>query len=138
MGTTDHSHAPHTLPNGAPLNHEPTDVSLAGVTRIAILSYVIIFVILGGVYGFWKLMQSLTADTKELPQNSVYADGKERLPRGPLVLTDEPGFLRGVQKEEHDILETYGWVDKNQGIVRVPIEKAMDMLAEHPEKIAPQ
>jgi hypothetical protein len=137
MGTTDRSHASHTLPNGARLNHEPTDVSLKGVTRIAILSYAIIFVILAVVYGFWKAAQSWASDTRQLPPMSAYAEGKDRLPRGPLVLTDEPGYLRALRKEEHDALETYGWVDKNQGIVRVPIERAIDMLVEHPEKIAP-
>jgi hypothetical protein len=142
MGTTDHSHAspgtlPQTPPKGLPLNHEPTDVSLKGVGRIAILSYVILFVILVLVYGVWKGMQAWASDSRQMPPMSAYADGKERLPRGPLVLTDEPGYLRELRKEEHEILEKYGWVDKTQGIVRVPIARAIEMLAEHPEKIAP-
>ena len=30
-------------------------------------------------------------------------------------------------KEEHD-LTTYGWVDKNAGIARIPIDRAMDLV----------
>jgi hypothetical protein len=139
MGTTDRSHAsPHTLPNGQRLNHEPTDVSLKGVTRIAILSYAIILVIFLGVYGFWKAAQSWASDTRQMPPMSAYSEGKDRMPRGPLVLTDEPGYLRELQKQERDVLEHYGWVDKGQGIVRVPIDRAMDILAQQPEKLAPQ
>ena len=137
MATTDHSHASHTLPNGAPLNHEPTDVSLKGVTRIAILSYVIILVILALVYGFWKALQSYSADTRQLPPLSAVTPGKDRLPRGPLVVADEPGMLRQHRAKERELLEHYGWVDKAQGVVHVPIERAMDLLAEHPERIAP-
>ena len=28
------------------------------------------------------------------------------------------------------MLEHYGWVDKNAGVVRIPVERAIDVLAE--------
>jgi hypothetical protein len=34
----------------------------------------------------------------------------------------------------HEHLETYGWIDRSAGIVRIPIERAMDVLVtERPE-----
>jgi hypothetical protein len=33
--------------------------------------------------------------------------------------------LRAVETEE---LTTYGWVDEEQGVVRIPIDRAMDLL----------
>ena len=35
---------------------------------------------------------------------------------------------RDSQREQ---LETYGWVDKEGGVVRIPIERAMDLVLEH-------
>ncbi len=35
-----------------------------------------------------------------------------------------------LRAEEDEILTTYGWVDKNRGIARVPIDRAMDLLVQ--------
>lgn len=147
MATTDHSHGghgahaashgpTHDLPNG--LNHETTDVSLTGITRMAILSFVLLFLVFGLVYGFWRFIDAQAQDTRPLPPLSDRTVGKDRLPKsGPLVLTDEPGALRQLRTHEKQVLEHYGWVDKNQGIVRLPITRAMELLAEQPARIAP-
>lgn len=38
--------------------------------------------------------------------------------------------LRDVRAKEATDATTYGWVDKNAGVVRLPIERAMDLTAE--------
>ena len=43
--------------------------------------------------------------------------------------------LEDAQKENLTALTTYGWVDKNKGVARIPIDQAMQiMLAELPGK----
>jgi len=43
--------------------------------------------------------------------------------------------LEEAQKEYLNTLTTYGWVDKNKGVVRIPINEAMQiMLVELPDK----
>jgi hypothetical protein len=43
--------------------------------------------------------------------------------------------LEDAQKENLTALTTYGWVDKNKGVARIPINQAMQiMLAELPDK----
>ena len=63
--------------------------------------------------------------------------GEDRLPVGPLVITDEPGALRQLRTKERDVLHHYGWVDKNQGVVRIPIDRAIDLLASQPQRLSP-
>jgi hypothetical protein len=47
------------------------------------------------------------------------------LPRlQPLPLPD----LAAYQAEQARIVTTYGWVDKSQGIVRIPVDEAMRLL----------
>jgi hypothetical protein len=133
MGTTNHSHSPAP----GPVNHEVTDVNLTGVTRIAIASLIVLAVILAAVYGMMRGFEWNASDTRELPALSAYTPGTDRLPQVPATLLlqpDEPGALRQLRSEETKILEHYAWVDKGQGVVRIPIEKAMELIVEHPDR----
>ena len=38
--------------------------------------------------------------------------------------------LQTLRAQEDHTLSTYAWVDKNAGVVRVPIDRAIDMLAQ--------
>jgi hypothetical protein len=38
--------------------------------------------------------------------------------------------LATFEKEENEKLNTYGWVDREYGVIRIPIERAMDLIAE--------
>jgi hypothetical protein len=50
-------------------------------------------------------------------------------PPGPRLQTDAEGNLRRFRAEEEKLLNTYSWVDKSKGVVRIPIEQAMKQLA---------
>lgn len=39
--------------------------------------------------------------------------------------------LRELREKEAADATSYGWVDKDAGVVRLPIERAMDLTAEH-------
>lgn len=41
-----------------------------------------------------------------------------------------PGFGQLLDAQKHKALSTYGWVDRARGIVRVPIDQAMDLVVE--------
>jgi hypothetical protein len=117
------------------LNHETTDVSLTGITRLAILSLVAIFAVLGLVYVFWGAFARYSADSRPMEPMAGRKAGEDRLPVGPLVITDEPGALRQLRTKERDVLHHYGWVDKNAGVVRIPIERAIELLAASPQRM---
>src|SRR5687768_7855505 len=127
MASTDHSHHGHGAGHGAhghadghghevDLNHETTDVNLKGITRLAILSFILIFAVLGVVYLFWGAFIRYSSDTRPMEPMAGRKAGEDRMPIGPLVITDEPGALRQLRTKERDVLHHYGWVDKNQGV----------------------
>ncbi len=39
-----------------------------------------------------------------------------------------PKDLKQYKATEDQILNSYGWVDQKNGIIRIPIDKAMDIL----------
>jgi hypothetical protein len=43
---------------------------------------------------------------------------------------DEVRYLGRLHEHEDSILNSYGWVDQKAGIVRIPIERAMDIVAQ--------
>jgi hypothetical protein len=52
------------------------------------------------------------------------------LPPGPNLLTNEPMNLRTFRVTEDAALSTYGWIDQNAGIVRIPIDRAKELALE--------
>lgn len=60
--------------------------------------------------------------------NMVAASGGEMPP--PYLQTREPLGLDRFRAREDEILTTYGWVDQNNGVVRIPIERAKVLLLE--------
>jgi hypothetical protein len=135
MGT-EHLHT--TPPSHSELNHETTDVNLTGITRIAIVSLLVIVAILVFVYFFEKGMARFLTEDRPLPAMADKKPGVDRIPKAPLVVPDEPGTLRQLRSEEEQILNHYAWVDKSQGIVRIPIARALEFVAQNPALIAPQ
>jgi len=71
------------------------------------------------------LVTNVPADTRHIapgyPQ-SVFPS--------PKLEEDERGQLNGIRLNEENMLNSYGWVDEKAGTVRIPIERAMDLLVQ--------
>lgn len=55
----------------------------------------------------------------------------------PQLLVNEPANLDQFRAQEHQKLTTYGWVDQNAGVVRIPVERAKDLLLERGLPVRP-
>jgi hypothetical protein len=51
------------------------------------------------------------------------------LPPQPRLQVSAPKDLKQYKAAQGEILNSYGWVDQNTGIVRIPIERAIDILS---------
>ena len=74
-----------------------------------------------------------TVTERQAPVGRVYPEMHSiGLPNGPQprLLVDEPANLADLRKHEHEMLTTYGWMDQSAGIVRLPIERAKDLILE--------
>jgi hypothetical protein len=63
------------------------------------------------------------------PKVSPLAPAESQVPPEPRLLVKEHDDLVVVRKQEEALLDTYGWVDKERGIVRIPVARAMDLVA---------
>ena len=53
-----------------------------------------------------------------------------RVPPGPRLQERPEAELLTFRLEEQDQLTSYGWVTESEGVARIPIERAIEILAE--------
>ena len=122
----------HTEPskhaNNPEIQYEKTDAHvrplyqfLFWISVITILTAVISMGILRGLQA-WRENASTRPTMAEAP-------GAQQ-PPAPRLQIQEPKDLAVFRKEEEAILTTYGIVDREKGIYRIPIEEAMRLTLE--------
>lgn len=98
-------------------SYEREDVRLMIIGVLAIVTFaflVLIPLILRGAY----------------PETLAGVNRKQMVvPPSPLLQTDPPSELKAFRAEEEARLNSYGWVDRQKGVVHIPIEQAMKELA---------
>ncbi|HWR14312.1 MAG TPA: hypothetical protein VN577_05765 [Terriglobales bacterium] len=64
-------------------------------------------------------------------------DPTQRFPK-PVLQPDDVADMNKMRAQENAILDSYGWVDKNAGVVRVPIDTAIKAVAQQGLPTRPQ
>jgi hypothetical protein len=108
------------------VRHEGSDVSFWSVIGFGvglIVSAVVISLLVWAVFLYFSDRATSRGSTvgrltQELPQP---------LPPPPRLQTDPHADLLALRAAEDRTLTTYGWVDRNAGVVRIPIERAMQL-----------
>lgn len=128
--TPPHLHAPSVAT-------EPDTVSVGGIARFAVLLAVVSLVALAVVWGMFQLLERRTRAREARPtpveaEHPLTAD--QRLPPQPRLEIDPGADLASLRAQEDAWLNGYGWVDKPSGTVRIPIERAMELMVEREKK----
>jgi len=84
----------------------------------------VISVVIASLIVHYKTVQHARQDTP-IPR---LAREREATP-GPRLQVDANKDLRQMRAGEEAALNSYAWVDKDAGIVRIPIQRAMEILA---------
>ena len=75
------------------------------------------------------LKQTTEGDTRDLQASKVTRRIENTFPQ-PLLETDERNELNDFRTQEEKQLNSYGWVDQKVGVMHIPIERAMELVAE--------
>lgn len=79
------------------------------------------------VVGMYKMMD---AQSRTGVARAPMAAPAGTLPPGPNLQLDEPATLQTFEAQELKELTTYGWLDKGTGSVRLPIDRAKELILE--------
>jgi hypothetical protein len=120
-------HAEHAT-NDASVDHEASDVNIRAVFGFAAGLTIATGVIAFAVFLLFQYFSARAAETTftEYP----LATQASRVPPEPRLQTNPRQDLSDLQGREDQQLQSYGWVDKNTGIVRIPIDRAMQLVVE--------
>jgi hypothetical protein len=120
------------------VGHEETDADIAPLVKFAVFLTVLTLVTAALTAGFYKYLDS--REQVEKASRYPLTQGIERpLPPAPRLQTYPFDDLKGFRHEEARLLEHYSWIDKNAGTVRIPVSRAIELLAEKglPHRAAP-
>lgn len=149
------SHDPHSVKSSGHADFERKDISvngvvvfLVGLAAMVVISYFVVDIFYGVLERHFEAQQAPVSplvtnaqqDTRRIPPQygQDYAKYlKESFP-APQLETDERTQLNEVRLREEDLLSTYDYVDKSAGTVRIPIDRAMDLLAQRGLPVFPQ
>ncbi|MGH9321435.1 MAG: hypothetical protein ACRD21_06475 [Vicinamibacteria bacterium] len=105
--------------------YETRDVDVRAVFRAAAALVALALLMMGITWIVYRQF------LERSPGDGVLADDFERPPlRGPRIEISPASELERERAREEELLESYGWVDRERGVVRVPIDQAMEKLLE--------
>jgi hypothetical protein len=114
--------SPHASP--APPDYETRDANVRGVFNFLVLLSALIVV---AALLCWGLLRHFSRQNAGAASVSPFAETRQ-LPPGPqLQVNPREDWLKYHDRQEQS-LETYAWENRGAGIVRVPIERAMELL----------
>ena len=142
----------------ASLGYESSDVRISGI--VVFMASMAVFVVVTAVlcYGIGSMINShmnkqdgptnhwaKSANIRELgnmPSAAAEQDKVAQLmqsfPAPRLLVDDGHGEVADLHARENVLLDHYTWVDRSKGTVRIPIERAMEIISQQGLPVAPQ
>lgn len=109
-----------------PTGYEPSDLK-PGVIALFAVGLVIAIALALVITTLFVNYRALQHARREAPVSRL-AGEREAAP-GPRLQVDAQNKLRQMRAAEDTTLNSYGWVDQDAGIVKIPIDRAMEILA---------
>ena len=113
-------------PPGA--GYEHTDAAIGPLVQFAFwlfISAVIVHVVLALGYLYMKRSMETSQAAQPFP---LAAEQARRLPPAPQLQQIPSREMYELRTQQESDLHSYGWVDKNAGMVHIPIEDAMKLM----------
>ena len=115
-------------PPGAKYEHTDIDVNVG--YKFGLWLAISMFISIGIVTGVFKLFESQGHSANALAQKYPLAVGLPKEPPTPHLQNQPFKDIYTLRQGEAQKLSSYGWVDKEGGITRLPIDRAMDVMLE--------
>jgi hypothetical protein len=109
------------------VHHEESDVNISAILKFGAGLLAAAAVIHVAIWGLLLLLdRTQSSTTVDFP----IAAGETRTPPGPQLQVTPRDDMRALIEQDEAALTSYGWVDRELGVVRIPIEVAMRLTLE--------
>lgn len=110
------------------VRHEGRDVHPASIRRAGVLLLAVTIGAMLILLPFLAVLERGSAGADAEPGPLAFES--DRLPPEPRLQPQPTLDLETLRAEEDAVLQGHAWVDREAGVVRIPIERAMTLLVE--------
>jgi hypothetical protein len=116
--------------------HETKDVNVWAIGKFAIALVILAFFTIGLMAGMFQYLLHREGGNPSRIESP--ATDARQLPPEPRLEETPIGDLLEMRAAEDKVLSSYAWVDQQNGIVRIPISRAIELLAQRGLPSRPQ
>jgi hypothetical protein len=128
-------------PRNPHVRYESGDVNAVSVTKFGIAMASLILVFLFSLLGLFRYFAKRAAEAQ--PPAPPMGAMAQKLPPEPRLEAHPSLDMKQMRTDEDQLLNQYAWIDPDKGVVRIPVDRAMELILEkgllpaHPEPGAP-
>ena len=115
-------------PRHPEIRSEKTDADPSAIVRF--LVYLVLGTVAGVILLRWRFVTLVVVEQRQQPPPPVMKAEVPPQPPLPRLEIDPPTDLARYREEQRKDLDSFGWVDRPAGVVHIPIDEAMRIVAE--------
>jgi hypothetical protein len=125
-------HHPHASQMGSgptdnvDVHHEESDVNIRAIFGFGAALIVVAAVVHLAIWGMYRFFES-RANQQAVAAYPLAVGQQDRRPPEPQLQEHPREDLAALREREEQILNSYGVVDRNGGVYRIPIDRAMEL-----------
>ena len=119
---------PGKTPVDRGLGYEPRDASNKGLLQFAFWLAVLLAVTMVGMK--WTFDYLKKEEPLGKTASPLLKQGQRELPPSPRLQVHPHQELVDYCEDQQKAVNSYGWVSQDAGVVRIPVERAMDLILE--------
>jgi hypothetical protein len=108
--------------------YEHGDADVFTVSKYTIALVFGILIAAAAMYGLFNFFNG-EANKEEAAVPQVIQDQRPKLPPEPRLQPTPKKYIKDLRAAEDAQINSYGWIDQKNGIVRIPIDDAIDAVA---------
>jgi hypothetical protein len=116
-------------PRNPHVHHEQGDVNARALTKFGLSMSFMILIFLVALWGMFEYLKNREAELS-LPMSASALVNAQKQPPEPRLQPHPARDMRKMRADEDVLLNQYAWLDPDKGIVRIPVDRAMDLIAQ--------
>src|SRR5690606_5706141 len=108
--------------------HETTDAEIKPIIIFLVSLGIFIIIAMAAMSWLLSFLESQHQATQR--EVSPLAD-QQQIPPEPRLQANPALDMESLRQREEELLNSYQWIDQNAGIFRIPIDLAMEIIAEN-------
>ena len=125
-----HHHDPEYGPTPPGAKYEHTDIDVSVGYKFGLWLTISMLISIGIVTGAFYFFEGQSKAANIAAQKYPLAVGQHKEPPTPNLQNQPFKDIYMLRQGEAEKLGSYGWIDKDGGIARLPIDRAMDVMLE--------